>query len=123
VLQAKAGQLKNVTLITNAATQAITGDGRVTGLTYQDRATQVIKEIALDGVFVQIGLQPNTEWVPAAIDQNQHHEIIVDAKNATNLAGVFAAGDCTDSAYKQIVIATGAGASAALSAFDYLIRS
>lgn len=123
VLQAKAGQLKNVTLITNAATQTITGDGRVTGLTYQDRATQVIKEIALDGVFVQIGLQPNTEWLPATIDQNQHHEIIVDAKNATNLAGVFAAGDCTDSAYKQIVIATGAGASAALSAFDYLIRS
>ncbi|MDN5944446.1 MAG: alkyl hydroperoxide reductase subunit F [Lactiplantibacillus plantarum] len=123
VLQAKANAATNITLLTNAATKEITGAGRVNGLTYTDRATQTEHHLDLEGVFVQIGLVPNTDWVTAPIEVNAHHEIVTDARQATNVDGIFAAGDCTDSAYKQIIIAMGAGATAALSAFDYLVRT
>ncbi|MCI1986178.1 MAG: alkyl hydroperoxide reductase subunit F [Lactobacillus sp.] len=122
VLVAKARSLANVDLVANAQTTAVIGDGRVTGLDYTDRATAAKQHLDLDGVFVQIGLVPNTEWVHETLQTNAHHEIMVDKTGATNVANVFAAGDCTDSAYKQIVIAMGAGATAALSAFDALVR-
>lgn len=123
VLQAKARDLDNVTLIANAATKEITGDGRVNGLTYTDRETQETHHLDLEGVFIQIGLQPNTDWVTAPIELNARHEIVTDTKQATDVPGIFAAGDCTDSAYKQIIVAMGSGATAALSAFDYLVRN
>lgn len=122
-MQAKANAAANITLLTNAATKEITGAGRVNGLTYTDRATQAEHHLDLEGVFVQIGLVPNTDWVTAPIEVNAHHEIITDARQATNVDGIFAAGDCTDSAYKQIIIAMGSGATAALSAFDYLVKT
>lgn len=117
VLQAKASALSNVDLIANAQTTAVLGDGRVTGLQYVDRDKQQSHSLTVDGVFVQIGLVPNTEFVGDSLKLNAHHEIEVDRRGATSLAHVFAAGDCTDSAYKQIVIAMGSGATAALSAF------
>lgn len=124
VLQDNLYSLKNVTVIKNAATKEIHGDGtKVTGLTYTDRATNEDKYIDLDGVFVQIGLVPNTEWIDDSIEKTRMGEIIVDKKGATNVPGIFAAGDCTDSAFKQIIISMGSGATAALSAFDYLIRN
>ena len=122
VLVAKAKSLGNVTLIANAQTTAVIGDGRVTGLDYTDRGDGSAKHLDLDGVFVQIGLVPNTEWLADTVDCNAHGEIVVDGRGATSMANVFAAGDCTDSAYKQIVIAMGSGATAALSAFDALVR-
>jgi alkyl hydroperoxide reductase subunit F len=104
-------------------TTAITGDGRkVTGLRYRDRATGAEHAVALAGVFVQIGLVPNTEWLRGTVELSKHGEIVVDAKGATSAAGVFAAGDATTAPYKQIIIAAGDGAKAALSAFDHLIR-
>lgn len=125
VLQERLYSLPNVTVIKNAATKEIHGDGqKVTGLTYTDRATDEDKHIELDGVFVQIGLVPNTDWIDdSVIEKNKMGEIIVDEKGATNVPGIFAAGDCTDSAYKQIIISMGSGATAALGAFDYLIRN
>ncbi|WP_461215445.1 alkyl hydroperoxide reductase subunit F [Lacticaseibacillus sp. GG6-2] len=122
VLVTKARSLSNVDLIANAQTTAVVGDGRVSGLDYTDRGDGSTKHLDLDGVFVQIGLVPNTEWAKDALTLNAHHEIVVDKRGATNMANVFAAGDCTDSAYKQIVIAMGSGATAALSAFDALVR-
>ncbi len=122
VLVAKAKSLANVELIANAQTTAVVGDGRVSGLDYLDRGDQHHAHLDLDGVFVQIGLVPNTEWAGDALKLNAHHEIVVDKRGATSMANVFAAGDCTDSAYKQIVIAMGSGATAALSAFDALVR-
>ena len=123
VLQERVRSLKNVTVITNALTQEITGDTKVNGLTYVDRVTGEEKHIALEGVFIQIGLLPNTEFLHGAVNMTEHGEIIVDKHGATNLPGVFAAGDCTDTAYKQIVISMGSGATAALGAFDYMIRN
>lgn len=124
VLQDNLYSLKNVTVIKNAATKEIHGDGtKVTGLTYTDRATNEDKYIDLDGVFVQIGLVPNTEWIDDSIEKTRMGEIIVDKKGATNVPGIFAAGDCTDSAFKQIIISMGSGATAALGAFDYLMRN
>lgn len=124
VLQDNLYSLKNVTVIKNAATKEIHGDGtKVTGLTYTDRATNEDKYIDLDGVFVQIGLVPNTEWIDDSIEKTRVGEIIVDKKGATNVPGIFAAGDCTDSAFKQIIISMGSGATAALGAFDYLMRN
>lgn len=124
VLQDNLYSLKNVTVIKNAATKEIHGDGtKVTGLTYTDRATNEDKHIDLDGVFVQIGLVPNTEWIDDSIEKTRMGEIIVDKKGATNVPGIFAAGDCTDSAFKQIIISMGSGATAALGAFDYLMRN
>ncbi|WAA08968.1 alkyl hydroperoxide reductase subunit F [Fervidibacillus albus] len=123
ILQNRLNSLENVTVITNAQTKEITGQGKVDGLTYIDRESGKEHHIELDGVFVQIGLVPNTDWLEGAVERNQRGEIVVDKRGATNIPGVFAAGDCTDSAYKQIIISMGSGATAALSAFDYLIRN
>ena len=123
VLVNKLKSLPNVTIHTNAQTTEITGEqGKVNGLKYKDRATGVEHTVALEGVFVQIGLVPNTEWLKGTVELSKFGEIIIDAKGHTNVPGVFAAGDCTTVPYKQIVIAAGAGATAALSAFDHLIR-
>ncbi|MGG2952846.1 alkyl hydroperoxide reductase subunit F [Geobacillus stearothermophilus] len=122
VLQNRLYSLPNVTVIKNAQTTEITGTDKVNGLTYIDRETGEEHHIELQGVFVQIGLVPNTEWLGETVERNRFGEIIVDKRGATNIEGVFAAGDCTDSAYKQIIISMGSGATAALSAFDYLIR-
>ena len=124
VLVNKLHSLPNVTVHTNAQTTAITGDGsKVNGLNYKDRATGTEHHIELAGVFVQIGLVPNTEFLKGTVELSPFGEIMVDAKGHTNLPGVFAAGDCTTVPFKQIVIAAGDGAKAALSAFDHLIRS
>lgn len=123
VLVSKLKSLPNVTIHTNAQTTEVTGDGqRVNGLSYKDRATGEAKHVALEGVFVQIGLVPNTEFLKGTLELSKFGEIVVDAKCHTNVPGVFAAGDVTTVPYKQIVIAAGEGATAALSAFDYLIR-
>ena len=123
VLVAKLNSLPNVTVHTNAQTTEITGDGtKVNGIRYKDRATGTEHHVALEGVFVQIGLVPNTEWLKGTVELSKFGEIVVDAKGHTNVPGVFAAGDCTTVPYKQIVIAAGEGAKAALSAFDHLIR-
>jgi NADH-dependent peroxiredoxin subunit F len=124
VLQRKLASLPNVTTLLNAQTTEITGDGhRVNGLVYRDRASGEEQRIALEGVFVQIGLVPNTEWLKGTVELSRHGEIIVDAKGQTSVPGVFAAGDATTVPFKQIIIAAGDGAKAALGAFDYLIRS
>ena len=123
VLVNKLNSLPNVTVHTNAQTTEITGDGsKVNGLRYKDRATGTEHHVELAGVFVQIGLVPNTEWLKGTVELSKFGEIVVDAKGHTNVPGVFAAGDCTTVPYKQIVIAAGEGAKAALSAFDHLIR-
>lgn len=123
VLVNKLKSLANVTIHVNAQTTEITGDGSVVnGLKYKDRATGVEHQVALEGVFVQIGLVPNTEFLKGTLELSRFGEIVVDAKGHTNIDGVFAAGDCTTVPYKQIVIAAGEGAKAALSAFDHLIR-
>jgi alkyl hydroperoxide reductase subunit F len=124
VLVNKLHSLSNVTVHTNAQTTEITGDGSVVnGISFKDRATNEIHHVELAGVFVQIGLVPNTEFLKETIELSKFGEIIVDAKGHTNVPGVFAAGDCTTVPYKQIVIAAGEGAKAALSAFDHLIRT
>jgi alkyl hydroperoxide reductase subunit F len=108
----------------NAQTSEITGDGRkVNGLHFKDRATQQEHALALEGVFVQIGLVPNTEFLKGSLELSRFGEIVIDDKCRTSLPGVFAAGDVTTVPFKQIVIAAGEGAKAALSAFDYLIRT
>ncbi|MBS7779218.1 alkyl hydroperoxide reductase subunit F [Acidovorax sp. CCYZU-2555] len=123
VLQKKLRSLPNVTIIVNAETTQVNGDGKkVTGLTYKDRVSGEVKDVALEGIFVQIGLLPNTDWLKGTVELTRFGEVIIDAKGHTNVPGVFAAGDCTDVPYKQIIIAAGAGATAALSAFDHLIR-
>jgi len=123
VLVKKLHSLTNVTVHTNAQTMEITGqDGKVNAMRYKDRATDEEHRVTLEGVFVQIGLVPNTEWLKGVLELSKFGEIIVDAKGHTNLPGVFAAGDCTTVPFKQIVIAAGDGAKAALSAFDHLIR-
>ena len=133
VLQKKLFSLPNVTVITKALSTEVTGDGnKVNGLLYKDRNTQESERINLDGIFVQIGLLPNTDWLKATtmettagprVNLSNRGEIEVDAKGQTSVPGVFAAGDCTTTPYKQIIIAMGEGAKASLSAFDHLIRS
>jgi NADH-dependent peroxiredoxin subunit F len=124
VLVNKLHSLPNVAVHTNAQTSEITGvDGKVSGMRFKDRATGMEHQLDLEGVFVQIGLVPNTEWLKGTLELSKFGEIVVDAKGHTSLPGVFAAGDCTTVPYKQIVIAAGEGAKAALSAFDHLIRS
>jgi len=124
VLQRKLASLPNVTTVTSALTTEVTGDGnKVNGLVYKDRNTDQVKRIDLAGVFVQIGLLPNTDWLKGTIRLSKFGEIEIDAKGQTSVPGVFAAGDCTTVPYKQIVIAMGAGATASLSAFDHLIRT
>lgn len=124
VLQRKLNSLPNVEVVTSAQTTQVRGDGnRVVGLDYTDRTTGESRTLDLDGVFVQIGLIPNTQWLTdSGVELSDRGEIVVDAGGATNLEGVFAAGDATTTPYKQIVVAFGAGATAALSAFDHLIR-
>lgn len=124
VLQRKLYSLPNVDVITSALTSEVKGDGqKVTGLAYKDRDSGEFKIIDLEGIFVQIGLLPNTDWLKGTVELTPRGEIIVDARGETSLPGVFAAGDVTTVPYKQIVIAVGEGAKASLSAFDHLIRT
>jgi alkyl hydroperoxide reductase subunit F len=124
VLTGKLATLTNVTVLTNARTTEIKGDGeQVTGLLYQDRQGGDVGALDLAGVFVQIGLKPNTDWLKGTLRLSPRGEVEVDARGQTSLPAVFAAGDCTVVPYKQIVIAVGEGAKASLSAFDHLIRS
>lgn len=124
VLQAKLRSLPNVTVITKAQTTAVRGDShKVTGLAYQDRETGQEKVLPLEGIFVQIGLLPNTDWLKGSVALSPRGEIEINARGETSVPGVFAAGDCTTVPYKQIIIAMGAGATAALAAFDHLIRN
>lgn len=123
VLIEKLSSLHNVEVVTGAMTRAIEGDdGVVSALTYIDQRDGTEHRLALEGVFVQIGLVPNTEWLKGTLELNAQGEIIVDAKGQTSLKGVFAAGDVTTTPFKQIIIAAGDGAKAALGAFDDLIR-
>ena len=124
VLQRKLRSLKNVDIIVNAQTTEVTGDGsKVNGLVYKERASSQVRRLELEGVFVQIGLVPNTEFLKGTIALSKFGEIEVDARGQTSVPGVFAAGDATTVPYKQIVIAAGDGSKAALGAFDYLIRT
>lgn len=123
ILIRKAQSLDNITIITNAQTTKVLGDGqKVTGLRYTNRMTGDSEELTLAGIFVQIGLLPNSEWLRETLELNARGEIICDSHGQTSLAGVFAAGDVTAMPYKQIIISMGSGATAALGAFDYLIR-
>ena len=123
VLQKKLTSLPNVTIIKNAQTTEVLGDGsKVTGLSYKDRISGETKHVDLEGIFVQIGLLPNTDWLKGTLELNKMGEIVIDAKGQTSVPGVFAAGDCTNVPYKQIIVAAGAGAVAGLSAFEHLIR-
>jgi alkyl hydroperoxide reductase subunit F len=123
VLQNKLRSLPNVEIITSALSTEVIGDGeKVQALIYTDRNTDVSHRIDLDGIFVQIGLVPNTEWLKGPLTLSPRGEIEVDAHNATNLPGVFAAGDVTTVPYKQIIVAMGEGTKAGLSAFDHIIR-
>ena len=124
VLQRKLRSLPNVDVIVSGLTTEVLGDGRkVIGLSYQDRLTQAVHTLALDGIFVQIGLLPNTEWLKGTLELSPRGEIVIDERGQTSLPGVFAAGDATTVPYKQIVIAMSEGSKAALGAFDHLIRS
>jgi alkyl hydroperoxide reductase subunit F len=124
VLQKKLSTLPNVTVLLNAQTTQVTGDGhKVNGLVYKNRASGDEQRVELEGVFVQIGLVPNTEWLKGTLELTRYGEIIVDAKGQTSIPGVFAAGDATTVPFKQIIIAAGDGAKAALGAFDHLMRS
>jgi alkyl hydroperoxide reductase subunit F len=124
VLQRKLFSLPNVEVVTSALTSEVKGDGRkVSGLVYKDRNSEEFKSIALEGIFVQIGLLPNSDWLKGSVELTSRGEIIVDARGETSLPGIFAAGDVTTVPYKQIVIAIGEGAKASLSAFDHLIRN
>ncbi|GEC95459.1 alkyl hydroperoxide reductase subunit F [Zoogloea ramigera] len=124
VLQKKLHSLPNVTVIKSAQTTEVIGDGqKVTGIRYKDRVGGAEQVVELEGIFVQIGLLPNTDWLKGTVELSRHGEVIIDAKGQTSIPGVFAAGDCTTVPYKQIIIAMGAGATASLSAFDHLIRA
>ena len=123
VLQAKLKTLPNVTVITNAQTKQVHGDGeKMSGLTFQDRVSNEVVTLPLSAVFVQIGLLPNTDWLKGSVEVTRFGEIDVDRHGQTSTPGIFAAGDVTTIAYKQIVMAVGDGARAALGAFDWLIR-
>ncbi len=123
VLQERLYSLPNVTVVKNAQTKEITGTDTVNGITYVDRDSLEVHHVELEGVFVQIGLVPNTDWLKDSLELTRMGEIVTDKHGATSLPGVFAAGDCTDSAFKQIIISMGSGATAALGAFDYMIRN
>jgi alkyl hydroperoxide reductase subunit F len=124
VLQRKLRSLPNVDVVLGALTTEVVGDGNgVTGLTYQDRETNESHSLELEGIFVQIGLLPNTEWLEGDVELSPRGEVVIDERGQTSIPGVFAAGDCTTVPFKQIVIAMGAGSTAALGAFDHLIRT
>lgn len=122
VLQERLKELENVEVIKNAETTELAGDTVIRGLHYKDRVTGEEKSFDVDGVFIQIGLIPDTEWLQGIVDLNERGEIIIDGSGKTSEEGIYAAGDCTTAAYKQIVISMGTGATAALGAYDYLIR-
>jgi alkyl hydroperoxide reductase subunit F len=123
VLQRKLRSLPNVTVLLNALTTEVLGDGnRVVALMFKDRASGDLRRVDLEGIFVQIGLLPNTEWLKDTLELSPRGEIVIDDRGHTSLPGVFAAGDATTVPFKQIVVAMGAGSTAALSAFDHLIR-
>jgi alkyl hydroperoxide reductase subunit F len=123
VLQKRLYSLPNVTVFKNVQTKEITGTDKVDGITFIDRDTGAEKHVELQGVFVQIGLVPNTDWLADNLERTRMGEIVVNSHGATSIPGVFAAGDCTNSPFKQIIISMGSGATAALGAFDYLIRN
>ena len=123
VLQERIGKHENIKVILNTQTTEISGDSSVSGLTYKNRENDEVVNLNVEGVFVQIGLVPNTEWLNDYLDKNRQGEVIVDDKGATSIPGVYGAGDCTNSPYKQIVISIGSGATAALSAADYLAKN
>ncbi|HPU40735.1 MAG TPA: FAD-dependent oxidoreductase, partial [Microthrixaceae bacterium] len=124
VLQRKLRSMDNVDILVSSLTTEVIGDGdQVIGLLVEDRTTKSAHTVDVNGVFVQIGLLPNTEWLDGAIELSPRKEVVIDDRGQTSLPGVFAAGDCTTVPFKQIVIAMGAGATAALSAFDHLIRT
>ncbi|WEN13620.1 alkyl hydroperoxide reductase subunit F [Rhodanobacter sp. AS-Z3] len=124
VLQRKLRSMPNVDIIVSALSTEVLGDGqRVSALVYRDRTTEQMHTLELEGIFVQIGLLPNTEWLKGTLELSPRGEIVIDERGQTSLPGVFAAGDATTVPYKQIVIAMGAGSTAALSAFDHIIRS
>lgn len=122
VLQERLNSLPNVTVLKNVQTKEITGTDKVNGISYIDRETEEVHHVELQGVFVQIGLVPNTDWLGETVERARG-EIVTDKHGATNVPGVFAAGDCTNNPYKQIIISMGSGANASLGAFDYLIRN
>ena len=123
VLQRKLRSLPNVDIIVSAQSTEVLGDGqKVNGLVYKDRVSGEVRTVDLEGIFVQIGLLPNTEWLKGTLELSPRGEIVIDERGQTSLPGVFAAGDATTVPYKQIVIAMGAGSTAALSAFDHLMR-
>lgn len=124
VLQKKLASMPNTEVVLSARTTEVLGDGdKVTGLAYEDRVSGDMHRVGVDGVFVQIGLLPNTEWLEGAVELTPRGEVVIDDRGRTSMPGVFAAGDCTTVPYKQIVISMGAGSTAALSAFDHLIRT
>ena len=124
VLQRKLRSLPNVEVRLGTKTTEVIGDGsKVTGITVEPRDGGEPEQLDVEGVFVQIGLLPNTEWLGDAVELSERGEVVIDGVGRTNLPGVFAAGDCTTEPYKQIVTALGAGSTASLSAFDHLIRT
>ena len=123
VLQDRLRSLSNVDIHTNARTAEVLGEDHVTGISYEDLNSGEMKELSLDGIFVQIGLVPNTSWIGDAVELNNRGEVVIDRNNNTNVPGIFAAGDVTDQKNKQIIISMGAGANAALNTFDYIIRN
>ncbi|WP_428908084.1 alkyl hydroperoxide reductase subunit F [Niallia sp. Krafla_26] len=122
VLQERLTKLQNVNVIQHAQIEEITGTDQVNGISYTNTETGEKHHIELEGIFVQIGTIPNTEWLQGTVELNSHGEVIVDYSGSTSIPGVFAAGDCTNTKYKQIIISMGSGATASLGAFDYLIR-
>jgi alkyl hydroperoxide reductase subunit F len=124
VLQTKLRSLPNVTILMSAQTTEVHGDGqKVNGLSYKDRNSGELRRVDLEGIFVQIGLLPNSDWLKGTVELSPRGEVIVDSHGQTSVPGVFAAGDVTTVPYKQIIIAMGEGAKASLGAFDHLIRS
>ena len=123
ILQKRLYSLPNVTVLRNVQVKEILGTEKVNGIKYVERSTGVEQQLVIEGIFIQIGLVPNTDWIRENLERTPIGEIVVDSHGATSIPGVFAAGDCINTPYKQIVIAIGSGATAALGAFDYLIRN
>jgi len=122
VLVDKATSKANITIHKNVATKQIKATGgKVSSIEYQDRATEEVIDLPLHGVFVQIGLVPNSDFVAEVVERTRFGEIVVNEKCQTSQAGIYACGDVTTVPYKQIVIAMGEGAKASLAAFEYLM--
>jgi alkyl hydroperoxide reductase subunit F len=124
VLQARLNSLPNVTVIVSALSTEVSGNGsKVTGLVYRDRISNETRRVELEGIFVEIGLLPNTDWLKGTVELSSRGEIEIDARGQTSVPGIFAAGDATTVPFKQIIVAMGEGAKASLAAFDHLMRS